>query len=330
MKLLVVGMGSIGQRHVRNLRALGDVEILAYRRRGLPLPEDLRGDWLREFYDLDAALSKGPVAALVCAPPALQVESARRVVEAGCHLFIEKQVSDSLDGLNALVAEVERRDLATLVGYNLRFHPQLKRIHDFVAEGRVGRVTSIRAEVGQYLPDWHPDEDHRQTFSASRDLGGGAILDLIHEIDYVHWLGGPVSRVSCFAQHVSELEIDTEASAEILLGFEAGHIGSVHVDYVQRTLGRSCKIIGTEGTIIWDFVEDELRLFEASNPVWQVFHQQEFVRNTMYLEEMRHFLACVEGRSKPVVDLRQGVANLRIALAARESAESQQVVEISR
>jgi predicted dehydrogenase len=330
MKLLVVGMGSIGQRHVRNLRELRDIEILVYRRRRRPLPENLRGDWLREFDDLDAALDEGPVAALICAPPTLQVESASRAVEAGCHLFIEKPISDRLDGLEALVGDVERRSLVTLVGYNLRFHPQLLRIHQLVTAGRIGRVTSIRAEVGQYLPDWHPDEDYREGYSARRNLGGGAILDLIHEIDYVQWLGGPVSRVACFAERASELAISVEDTAEIILDFEAGAIGSVHVDYVQRTLGRNCKIIGDAGTIVWNLPEQELRLFEISSPEWQVFHEHGFESNTMYVEEMRHFLDCIEGRAMPVVNLRQGVETLRVALAARESADSGRVVEISR
>lgn len=330
MRILVVGMGSIGQRHIRNLRAIRDVEIIAYRSRGQPLPEDLQGDWLREFSDLDAALGEDPVAALICAPPAVQVESAAIAAKAGCHLFIEKPISDCLDGLEALVAEVKRRELSTLIGYNLRFHPQLQRIYLLISEGRIGQVTSIRAEVGQYLPDWHPKEDYRLGYSARRDLGGGAILDLIHEIDYVHWLGGAVSRIACFADHVSGLEINCEDTAEILLDFEAGSIGSIHLDYIQRTLGRSCKVIGEGGTIKWDFSEDKLELFEVSDPQWQVFNDVGFDRNTMYIEEMRHFLDCIEGRVEPIVDLEQGVENLRIALAARESADSGRVIEISR
>lgn len=330
MRLLVAGLGSIGQRHVRNLRSLAPVEIVAYRRRRLPLPADLQGDWIRELDDLDEALAQHPDAALVCGPPAVQAEIARKVVEADCPLFIEKPIADRLDGLDALVGEAERRDLTTLVGYNLRFLPQLPRLRAMVEEGRIGRVVSIRTEVGKWLPDWHPWEDYRQGYSARKDLSGGAILDLIHEIDYTHLLGGPVSRVTCVAKHASSLEISTEDVAEIVLEFASGALGSVHVDYVQRTTERSCRVIGEEGTLVWRLLSNELHLFEATSGQWQVFREADFPFDATFALEMRHFLACLEGKEEPVVDLRTGVEDLRIALAAHESARAGRGVELSR
>ena len=176
--------------------------------------------------------------------------------------------------------------------------------------------------MGQYLPDWHPQEDYRQGYSAHYDLGGGVILDLIHELDYVRWLVGEVRQVACFAGHVSTMEFETEDVAEILLQFESGAIGNVHMDYVQRVPSRTCRIIGEEGTIIWDYYAKEVRLFETRQPGWQVFQQEGFERNDMFVDEMRHFLACLEGRETPVVDVEEGSEILRLALAARESVES--------
>lgn len=330
MRLLVAGLGSIGQRHVRNLRALRPVEIVAYRKRRNPLPPDLQGEWLREFHDLDDALAQDPEAALVCAPPGVQAEVARRTVEAGCALFIEKPIADRLDGLDELVTETERRGLPTLVGYNMRFYPQLNLLRGLIDEGRIGRVVSIRAEVGQWLPDWHPWEDYRQGYSARRDLSGGAILDLIHEIDYAHLLGGPVSRVVCLARHASSLEIETEDVAEIALEFESGALGSVHVDYVQRALERSCRVIGEEGTLVWRIPSNELHLFEARKGEWEIFREGDYHRDASFVEEMRHFLACLDGSEQPVIDLRTGVEDLRIALAAHESAATGRVVKLEK
>jgi predicted dehydrogenase len=208
------------------------------------------------------------------------------------------------------------------MGYNLRYQPGLQLVKSFLDKGRIGRVVSLRVQVGQYLPDWHPWEDYRKGYSARRDLGGGVITDLIHEIDYVRWLGGNVRRVACFADHVSRLEINTEDVAEILLDFESGAIGSVHVDYVQRVLTRGCQIIGDEGTIIWDDSASEVQLFEAKDSEWQTFRQEGFERNDMYVAEMKHFLDCLEGRDTPVVNVEEGAEVLRIALAAREDAQA--------
>lgn len=322
MKLLVVGLGSIGQRHLRNLRELAALEIIAYRVRGYPLSPELQGDWLTQTSDLEKAFALRPVAALVCNPPSCLLDVALAAARAGCHLFIEKPLSHSLDGVDELISLVREKKLVSLVGFHLRFHPGLQLVKSLLVEGRIGRIISIRAQVGQYLPDWHPWEDYRQGYSARRDLGGGVILDLIHELDYVRWLGGAIKRVVCFAEHTSSLEINTEDMAEILLRFENGAIGSVHVDYVQRAPSRSCRIVGEAGTVIWDYFSDEVRLFEVGQSDWQVFSRQVRQRNEIYLEEMRHFLACLEGREKPVVDVEEGARILRLALTARASAEN--------
>ena len=322
LKILVAGFGSIGKRHVRNLRSLTPIEVIAYRVGGEPLPPEFQGDWITETSDLDEALALGPTAALVCSPPSHLLSVALPIARSGCHLFIEKPLSHTLEGVAELVSLVKEKNLVSLMGYNLRYQPGLQLVKSFLDEGRIGRVVSLRVQVGQYLPDWHPWEDYRKGYSARRDLGGGVITDLIHEIDYVRWLGGSVRRVACFADHVSRLEINTEDVAEILLDFEGGAIGSVHVDYVQRVLTRGCQIIGDEGTIIWDDSASEVRLFEAKDSEWQTFRQEGFERNDMYVAEMKHFLNCLEGRDTPVVDVEEGAEVLRIALAAREDAQA--------
>jgi predicted dehydrogenase len=309
MKVLIAGLGSIGRRHLQNLRSLVPLEAVAYRVRGHELPSDLRGNWLVECDDLEKALSLRPEAALICSPPSAQMSIALAAAHAGCHLFIEKPISSSLEGMDDLISLARTRKLVTLIGYNLRFHPGLKLVKSLLDESRIGKVVSIRAEVGQYLPDWHPKEDYRRGYSARRNFGGGVLVDLIHELDYVRWLIGEIDQLKCFAGHLSGLEIETEDIAEILLQFETGTIGSIHLDYVQRSPTRTC--------IIWDYFENEVRLYEVNRPQWQVFHQTEFERNDMYMREMEHFLDCIRGYETPVVDLEDGARTLQLALTAR-------------
>jgi predicted dehydrogenase len=255
---------------------------------------------------------------------------ALEAAEHGCHLFVEKPLSDGLEGVERLLAVVRERNLITLVGCNLRFHPGLMQVKRLLEQGALGRVVAARVEVGQYLPDWHPQEDYRQGYSAHRDLGGGVILDAIHEIDYIRWMMGKVASVACFSGKLSRLEIDTEDTAAILLRFENGAIGEVHMDYVQRTYSRTCHILGDEGTIRWDYSAGRVSYYSAALRQWQAFVTEDtWQPNQMYVDEMQHFLRCLAREEKPVCDVFEGSRILSVALAAKESAASGRMVTLN-
>ena len=279
MKFLVVGLGGIGQRHVRNLRTLlgSDADIAAYRvRRDSPALDDRLqvevGRDVEEKYgvravaDLEAALKDKPDAVLVCNPTSLHMEVALKAAEAGCGLFIEKPLSHDETRLDELIELVERRHVVALVGYQMRFHPCLLRLRTLLAKKAVGRVVSVRVEVGEYLPGWHTYEDYRRMYASRADLGGGVVLSQIHELDYVYWLFGLPRRVFALGGHLSGLEIDVEDVASTL--FECvvdGRAVPVHVhqDYLQRPPARGCKIIGDAGQIHVDLQELSVTVFDA-------------------------------------------------------------------
>jgi len=344
LKFLVTGLGSIGQRHVRNLRTLlGDrVEIIAYRSRRLDLitNEDLTAEFgvspeerygIKTFTDLDIALAEKPDAALVTNPTSLHIPTALAAAEHGCHLFIEKPLSNSLDGIARLLNIANRQSLIVLVGYQLRFHPALQLIHKMLQDGRIGQVVSARLEFGDYLPGAHPYEDYRTGYAARADLGGGAVLCLIHEIDYAYWFFGIPLRVFALGGHLSELETDVEDTASMLM--ECALNGRkvpihVHLDFVQRPPSRTCQIIGDRGTIFWDYYENELRVFDVEWGEWNSHTFDNFQRNQMFLDEMHHFVRCLKGEEQPVVNLRNAIDSLRIALTAKKSMDTGKVEEI--
>lgn len=280
---------------------------------------------------LEAMLDRRPEAVLVASPTNVHVEHAIAAAERGCQLFIEKPISHVHDeALDRLVAVVREKGLVSLVGCNLRFHPGLIHVKRIVDDGRLGRLTMARAEFGHYLPDWHPDEDYRHGYSARKELGGGVILDAIHELDYVRWLMGDVASVAAFAGHLSRIEIDTEDTASIILRFASGAFGEVHLDYVQRAYTRSCEVIGDEGTLAWEFRRAEVRLFNPKMSVWEVYPGPTGWRsNQMYVDEMRHLLACVAGVEKSQYDVVEGTRVLDIALAAKRSAETHSFVSLT-
>lgn len=316
-RILISGLGSIGRRHLANLRRLGVRDILLHRRVLEPLSD---APELPVFTDLTQALALRPDVVIVSNPTAYHMEVAIPAARSGCNLFIEKPLSHSWQGVKLLLSLVEELKLITLMGFDLRFEPGLCKMKSLLEQECIGTVAAIQAQVGQYLPDWHPWEDYRKGVSASREMGGGVILDLIHELDYVSWLIGPASRVSCLAAKVSSLEIETEDTAAMLLQFENGAIGTVHLDYIQRIPSRTCRIIGEKGTILWDAYAKQVSWREADKNGWQEFKYGDHDRNDRFLAEMKHLVACVNKEESPKTDAVTGGRVLKIALAAKESA----------
>lgn len=327
MKILLVGLGSIGQRHLRNLATLGCTDLWAVRVRNRPLPELPPGVRLQTFADLEEALTQGPEVVFVTNPTSLHVPTALAAARRGCHLFIEKPLGHTLEGVAELAEEVERRRLTVLVGCSLRFHPGLLQVKALLDSGRIGSVIAARLQVGEYLPGWHPWEDYREGYSARRDLGGGVILTLIHELDYSRWLFGDPTRVVAFGGKRTSLEVDVEDVAAILLEFPHGPVVQLHMDYIQRPPSRTCQIVGEAGQIIWDYYGEGVRLYGADSGAWTLFpHPPGLERNTVYLDEVRHFLDCLGGRATPAVKLADGLRVLEMAMAARTSLEKGEVV----
>lgn len=328
-RFLVVGCGSIGKRHIGNLIGLGVRDIIAFDTQTSRREEVKERFGVTVLNSLEEAWKHKPNAAVITVPTSLHVPLALQAARYGCHLFIEKPLSHTMEGIDKLLREVKERGLITLVGCNMRFHPGLMRVKELIDEGAVGKLVAARVEVGQYLPDWHPLEDYRHSYSARHDLGGGVILDAIHEIDYIRWMLGEVKAVACFAGKLSRLEIETEDTAAILLRFSSGVIGEIHMDYVQRAYSRTCQIIGDEGTIRWDYITDEVRWYSAATREWQVFRNPSgWDPNQMYLAEMQHFLRCLVGEEKPTLDVFEGARVLEVALAAKASAEAGQFMTL--
>ncbi len=327
---LIVGLGSIGQRHLRNLRSLvPQAEITVLRRPGSqarPAEEQLAS---RTVHQLSDALAHRPQFAIVATPTACHLETAIRLADAGVDLLIEKPLSHRLEGVDRLLELVAQRGVMLSVGYNLRFEPSLAAMREAMLQGSIGKVLSLRAEVGQYLPDWRPGGDYRLAVSARAELGGGALLELSHEIDYVRWLLGEPSQVRAHVLCSGELEIDVEDLAELSLEFSSGAVGSIHLDMLQRPAVRSCRVIGTRGILHWCGQTFQAKCYTRASGRWrELSESSQPNRNAMYLTQLQHFLDCVSGWDTPCVTGEDGKRVLRIIEAARISAQRRQAVEI--
>jgi predicted dehydrogenase len=339
MKFLIAGLGSAGRRHLRNLVALGERDIVLLRTHHATLPEeDLAGLAVEE--DLAHALEKHrPDAVIVANPTALHLEIAIPAAEAGCCVLLEKPVAESLEQLPALESALRRGGGRLLVGFQFRFHPALIRAREIIRSGQLGTVLTAHTHWGEYLPDWHPWEDYRVGYAARADLGGGVIRTITHPLDYLRYLIGEVTALWSFNGHISPLELDVEDTAEIGLRFAEGAIGGLHLNYFQRPPVHRLEIAGTGGTLHWDNADGILRLHRASATFGTVTAQDPetlaeifpppagFERNDLFLAEMKHFIDVVRGEADPVCTLPDGTRTLELALAAQRSAAEKRLVE---
>lgn len=340
MKFLIAGLGSIGRRHMRNLIALGEKDIILFRTRKATMPDDELADFPVET-DLQEALQKHkPDAVIVANPSALHLDVAIPAAETGCAILLEKPVSDSLERLDVLQKTAEKSGSRILVGFQFRYHPTLNKARELIQSGAVGKILTVHAHWGEYLPNWHPWEDYRQSYAARAELGGGVIVTLTHPLDYLRFLLGDVESLWSFNDHLSPLELNVEDAAEIGLKFSSGAVGGVHVNYFQRPPVHRLEIVGENGTLRWDNTDGVLHFLQMpaafgtwdANPPAAVEEQYQlpdgFERNQLFAAQMRHFVETARGESDPICTLADGVNALRLALAAQESQRSGRVIQI--
>ncbi len=316
----------MGRRHLRNLVDLG-VDDLAVLRTRPEAPEGFPS--LPVFTDAEEALAWHPDLVVIATPASHHLDLALLAARAGCHLFLEKPLAVRNEGVQELCAEVGRRRLVAAVGYDLRLEPGLVRVRELIAGKTLGAPLALQAQVGQYLPDWRPGTDYRQGVTARRELGGGVILELSHELDTARWLMGPVTAVSCLAARVGPLEMDAENLAMIQLAFAGGALASLQLDCLQRVPGRSCRVVCERGTVLWDHHARSVRWFEADASRWHHFDYPEHRREERFREEMHRTLLAVAGDGSPPVSLAEGRRTLDVALAALESARTGERVRVA-
>jgi predicted dehydrogenase len=319
-RILIVGLGSIGKRHLRIARELfPNADIRVYRHKPT---QEIAKNSNGSISTIDEAVLFAPQIAVIASPAPFHINTALVLAEFGVHLLIEKPLSASLNGVAKLLEVCERKQVFLLTGYNLRFLPSLQRYRDFLGENIIGRVLSVRCEIGQYLPSWRPDSDYRQGVSARRELGGGVLLELSHEIDYLRWIFGEVDWVRATLSHQSRLEIDVEDVAHLILGFTQesdGYqlIGSISLDFFRHDSTRFCTAIGEKGSLRWDGLLGEVALYEKGSNEWRVLFCHQHQRDDSYLAEWKNFIECVTHKTTPLISGVDGLKVLEIIETAR-------------
>ncbi len=321
MNVLVIGRGSIGKKHVKTLRHLARRYQLAVRvfnpaHRGVAYYAELR--WTLKRLKIDAAL--------VCNPTSLHVKTALVCLRAGAHVFLEKPLAARFDAraFGALKRLVKGKHRTLMLGYDMRFNPWVKKLKELVDREVIGDIWGARVMAGQYLSDWRPGTDYRKGYGAKRVLGGGVLLDLSHELDYLHWLlPKRIKRVDARKLHTGRLAIETEDIASIIFEYADHSTAQVHLDYLTVPYRRSLELYGEKGTILWDDNAHELRLYTRRTGAWKKLpvSARAATGDAVFAKELSHFFDCIRSKRTPLNSLEGGVYVMRMAEAASKSSE---------
>jgi len=321
-RVLVVGLGSIGKRHLRIIRELlpdSDIRVLRHSRCS-DVPEHSNGC----VKNIQAACDFLPEVAVIASPSTQHIETATRLAGIGCHLLIEKPLSDGTDRIDGLISERDRMNVLVQVAYNLRFQSSLRYFRQQIQSNKVGAIFSVRCEIGQYLPTWRPGTDYRKGVSANRSLGGGVLLELSHELDYLRWIFGEVKTVSATLKKHSKLEIDVEDSAYLTMSFlgnggDNGPTASLSLDFIRHDTTRICTAIGETGTLRWNALTGVVELWAENSYEWKVLFTDQNQPNDTYRLEWVSFLEGICGQKNTHISVEDGLEVMRLIEAARVS-----------
>jgi len=315
--IAIVGLGSIGRRHLRLLHEMHPaLEITLVRSgKGQPCPEVNLAQ--REVYSMAEAIEAGVQAAVISSPSPYHVSQAIELIKAGVHLIVEKPLSHNFQNVKQLQKLAKKKKVVILVGYVLRHDPAANYFEKLLNSGVTGQHLHANIECGSYLPDWRPEQDYRKTVSASKILGGGVLLELSHELDYAQWFFGSIVSVQAFIQNSGTLEVDVEDTAQLLLVSNNNVPIFIHLDFNRRHPARCCVVRGTAGEMNWDVITKEVRWSSAKDgDKTKSFH---YDRDEIYQTQLQHFLSCIEQGIQPAVTLTDGVQTLKIIEAAHKS-----------
>lgn len=320
MKVAVIGLGAIGKRHFENIMNMGhDVYAVDVNPRNT---EFALGKCRGVFTSVKDCLKINPEAAIICTYNNGHVKIASECINAGMNIFIEKPLSSSMAGIDLLINACRKKKAISLVGCNMRFHPGIKIVNEVLRnKAEFKKILWAGLEFGYYLPFAKPE--YEKSYIANKKLGGNIILDCIHELDYAIWFMGRPVKVFCTCGVLSDLNIDTQDQAELIVEFESGAVCNVHFDYLQHGYSRHCKIVAKEGTVWWDFVLGKVGIVTKKENKWAWKNARaELYYNQMFIDEMKYFFSCIKENKKTMNPVEDAAKTLELALAAQKSSKS--------
>lgn len=312
MRILVVGFGSIGKRHVTNLQKISEdlyIEVFDEDQTKLEEVEKL-GAKIANPNSID---SEEYDCVLICTPPITHVDLAIRALKSNSNVFIEKPLSHNLEKLDELVQLRNEKNLLVFVGYSFRFNKGLNQVKEIVEERKFGKILHVSSYFGQFLPDWRPNQDFKESYTLRKELGGGIVLDSSHELDYLTWIFGKPESIQSNYVSTDILPSNAEAICDVILKFSNNLLATIHIDFVRRKYKRTLEILTENSIIEWSLGDNTLKIFDVESDSSKIISSQETI-NDMYIEELKHVIHCIKNyKNSDIISLENGMLSMELS-----------------
>jgi predicted dehydrogenase len=331
-KILIQGAGSAGTRHLKIAKSLFPLsEIATFTNRS---NSQLNENCNLHFSEIEDAIRFKPDIAVIAGASSSRLDIGLGLASSGAHLLVEKPISNSVNGVRNLINICKEKKTILAVGYNLRFDESLMNFRDNINSQIIGKPLLINCEVGQFLPSWRENIDYRETVSANHKLGGGVLLELSHEIDYLGWIFGGIKWVRATVMKQSSLEIDVEDSAFLTLGFENRSnpdlVANLSMDFIRQDKRRKCVVVGDKGTLKWDGVNQKVSFLKKDDTNWKILFKANSHIDESYVKEWTDFVECINFGNSPKVNGLDGLNALEVIESALESAPTGTQIQVNR
>jgi len=301
-KILICGLGSIGQRHALNLINLGYDNLILYREKKInKLDHKLRKYLI--VNKVSGAIKQKPVIALICNTSDKHLSTAIHLAKNNIHLFIEKPAGIQKNKFKTLIKICRKNKIINMVGYMMRFHPAIAVIKKILDKRENGPFFYFRSEWGEFLPNWHPKENYKKSYAANKKMGGDIGLTLSHDLDLAKFFFGEIQKVIKLNQSNKILKINAESITDYFIYFKKKINGFIHLDYLQKNNSRIWKIVGANNQIFFDYYKNKLT-FNKGNKT-KIYNFRKFNRNKLFQDEIKYFIKCVKNNRKIDNDVEQ-------------------------
>lgn len=326
MRFLIIGGGSIGKRHISNLQALGYSEIICLKRtKDTNFEGDLKVKVITSINELGSLKID---AVFVCTPTSMHLEGIEIATKLEAAIFMEKPLIHALSDLKQIKLILQNYDKIFFIGFMLRYHPLVKKIREIIDSNILGNVYYAHLSFGSYLPNWHPWEDYKISYASRKELGGGVINTITHELDLVQYFFGNPESVTCIAKNLNKLKIEVEEIAEASFEYN-DKVVTLHLDYLQKEYDRNIKIFCDDGKITWDWHDKKLTIKKIKENTLEFKMEESFDVNQLYIDEIKGFIKLVQdSKLHHPLDFEHAKTNTELMLLMHESSMKEKKIKV--
>ncbi|QYJ95150.1 Gfo/Idh/MocA family protein [Shewanella spartinae] len=310
-RVAVVGLGNIATRHRRNLKQLFPNALLYAMSASGRVPQETVNDADLLATSIEELIVQRVQLVIIASPAPFHALHAIHLIKAGIPVLIEKPVTATVGEVKRLQSIASQYKTPVSIGYCLRYLSSALQMKSLLSLDKIGHLYHAHVEIGQYLPDWRPSKDYRDSVSAKASLGGGALLELSHEFDYTQWLLGELTLEHAVLRQTKELGLEVEDSADMLLSTSKQAIVHMHLDFLQRKAFRQCRFVGSKGALEWDLIGNEIR-FVTPQGIQVLYSEPKWDKNQMYTAMLADFVAQIHQQPNQCVSLAEAAQSVEL------------------